>query len=170
MLSCRLALSRAALLRGFQHRGWAGNGPSPDGGWIGADARPQAVKNFLAYTLVRLGVDHVDIDRPARLDPNVPIEGTVGAIADLVKAGCPAHRPLRSRSRHNPPRAVHPIADLQIEYSLLSRGPEAKIFPLLAELGIGITACGVLSRGLLRRLQAGGCERLPWLPSALQRG
>jgi len=124
---------------------------SPDGGWLGADSRPAAVKNFLAYSLTRLGVDHVDIYRPARLDPAVPIEDTVGAIADLVKAGyvraigLSEVGPETIRRAH----AVHPISDLQIEYSLVSRGPEEKIFPLLAELGIGVTAYGVLSRGLL---------------------
>jgi len=124
---------------------------SPDGGWIGADARPAAVKNFLAYSMTRLGVDHVDIYRPARLDPAVPIEETVGAIAELVKAGyvraigLSEVGPETIRRAH----AVHPITDLQIEYSLISRGPEAAILPLLAELGIGVTAYGVLSRGLL---------------------
>jgi len=124
---------------------------APDGSWIGIDTRPAAVKNFLAYTLVRLGLDHVDIYRPGRLDPAVPIEETVGAIAELVKAGyvravgLSEVGPETIRRAH----AVHPIADLQIEYSLISRGPEAKIFPLLAELGIGVTAYGILSRGLL---------------------
>ena len=124
---------------------------SPDGGWVGVDTRPQAIKNFLAYTLVRLGVDHVDVYRPARLDPAVPIEDTVGAIADLVKAGYVRHIGLSEVGPETIRRAhaVHPIADLQIEYSLLSRGPEEKIFPLLAEIGIGVTAYGVLSRGLL---------------------
>jgi aryl-alcohol dehydrogenase-like predicted oxidoreductase len=124
---------------------------SPDGGWAGADARPAAVKNFLAYTLTRLGVDHVDIYRPARLDPAVPIEETVGAIADLVKAGYVRHIGLSEVGPDTLRRAqaVHPISDLQIEYSLVSRGPEAKVFPALAELGIGLTAYGVLSRGLL---------------------
>lgn len=124
---------------------------SPEGGWLGADARPQAVKNFLAYSLVRLGVDHIDIYRPGRLDPNVPIEETIGAIAELVKAGYVRYIGLSEVGPETIRRAqaVHPIADLQIEYSLLSRGPETKIFPLLAELGIGVTAYGVLSRGLL---------------------
>jgi aryl-alcohol dehydrogenase-like predicted oxidoreductase len=124
---------------------------SPEGGWTGVDARPQALKNFLAYSLVRLGVDHVDVYRPARLDPSVPIEETVGAIAELVKAGYVRHIGLSEVGAETIRRAhaVHPIADLQIEYSLLSRGAEAKIFPLLAELGIGVTAYGVLSRGLL---------------------
>ena len=123
----------------------------PDGSWLGFDARPAAVKNFLAYTLTRLGVDHIDIYRPARLDPAVPIEDTIGAIADLVKAGYVRHIGLSEVGAETIRRAqaVHPIADLQIEYSLISRGPEAAIFPLLAELGIGVTAYGVLSRGLL---------------------
>ncbi|MCU1277679.1 MAG: Aldo-keto reductase [bacterium] len=123
----------------------------PDGSWVGFDARPAALKNFLAYSLVRLGVDHVDIYRPARLDPSVPIEETIGAIAELVKAGyvraigLSEVGPETIRRAH----AVHPIVDLQIEYSLISRSPEEKIFPLLRELGIGVTAYGVLSRGLL---------------------
>ena len=124
---------------------------SPDGGWVGIDTRPAAVKNFLAYSLVRLGVDHIDIYRPARLDPNVPIEETVGAIAELVKAGYVREIGLSEVGAETirRARAVHPIADLQIEYSLISRSPEAEIFPLLTELGIGVTAYGVLSRGLL---------------------
>jgi aryl-alcohol dehydrogenase-like predicted oxidoreductase len=123
----------------------------PDGSWTGFDARPAAVKNFLTYSLRRLGVDHIDIYRPARLDPVVPIEDTIGAIADMVKAGyvraigLSEVGPDTIRRAH----AVHPIADLQIEYSLISRAPEAQIFPLLGELGIGVTAYGVLSRGLL---------------------
>jgi aryl-alcohol dehydrogenase-like predicted oxidoreductase len=113
--------------------------------------RPTAVKTFLAYSLTRLGLDHVDIYRPGRLDPNVPIEDTVGAIKDLVTAGyvraigLSEVGPDTIRRAH----AVHPISDLQIEYSLVSRGPEARIFPLLSDLGIGVTAYGVLSRGLL---------------------
>lgn len=124
---------------------------SPDGSWIGADARPSAVKNFAAYSLTRLGVDHIDIYRPARLDPQVPIEETIGAIADLVKAGYVRHIGLSEVGPETIRRAhtVHPISDLQIEYSLFSRGPEIEIFPLLEELGIGVTAYGVLSRGLL---------------------
>jgi len=123
----------------------------PDGSWLGMDARPAAVKNFLAYTLTRLGVDHIDIYRPGRLDPSIPIEETVGTIADLVKVGYVRAIGLSEVGPDTIRRAqaVHPISDLQIEYSLISRGPEAKIFPLLAELGIGVTAYGVLSRGLL---------------------
>ena len=123
----------------------------PDGSWIGVDARPVAVKNFLAHTLTRLGVDHVDVYRPARLDPNVPVEETVGAIADLVKAGYVRAVGLSEVGAETVRRAhaVHAVSDLQIEYSLLSRGPEERIFPALTELGVGVTAYGVLSRGLL---------------------
>ncbi|MCQ4079362.1 aldo/keto reductase [Streptomyces sp. RB6PN25] len=122
-----------------------------DGGWIGYDARPDAVKNFLAYSLRRLGTDYIDIYRPARLDPNVPIEETVGAVADMIKAGHVRHIGLSEVGADTLRRAqaVHPIADLQIEYSLLSRGIEESILPTARELGIGITAYGVLSRGLL---------------------
>jgi aryl-alcohol dehydrogenase-like predicted oxidoreductase len=124
---------------------------APDGSWGGVDARPVAVRNFLTYTLTRLGVDHVDIYRPARLDPAVPIEDTVGAIADLVKAGHVRAIGLSEVGPETIRRAqtVHPIADVQLEYSLISRMPETRIFPLAVELGIGVTAYGVLSRGLL---------------------
>jgi aryl-alcohol dehydrogenase-like predicted oxidoreductase len=124
---------------------------APDGSFVGFDARPPAVKNFLSHSLTRLGVDHVDIYRPARLDPNVPIEDTVGAIADLIKAGYVRAVGLSEVGADTVARAraVHPISDLQIEYSLISRGPEGRIFPVLAELGIGVTAYGVLSRGLI---------------------
>jgi aryl-alcohol dehydrogenase-like predicted oxidoreductase len=123
----------------------------PDGSWLGVDTRPVAVKNFLAHTLTRLGTDHVNVYRPARLDPKVPIEETVGAIADLVTAGWVRAVGLSEVGAATVRRAhaAHPVADLQIEYSLVSRGPEASIFPALEELGIGVTAYGVLSRGLL---------------------
>ena len=123
----------------------------PDGSWSGFDGRPAAVKNFLAYSLNRLGVDYIDIYRPARLDPNVPIEETVGAIADLAKAGYVRGIGLSEMGAETIRRAhaVHPICDLQIEYSLISRAPERKILPVLEELGIGVTAYAVLSRGLL---------------------
>jgi aryl-alcohol dehydrogenase-like predicted oxidoreductase len=123
----------------------------PAGGWIGFDARPAAMKTFLAYSLVRLGVDHIDIYRPARLDPAVPIEETVGAMAEMVKAGMIRHIGLSEVGAETLRRAaaVHPIADLQIEYSLISRGIEDAILPTCRELGIGITAYGALSRGLL---------------------
>ncbi|HVU52130.1 MAG TPA: aldo/keto reductase [Polyangia bacterium] len=124
---------------------------SPDHQWIGFDGRPAAVKNFLGYTLARLGVERIEIYRPSRPDPAVPIEDTVGAIADLVKAGYVGHVGLSEVGADTVrrARAVAPVADLQIEYSLVSRGPEAKIFPALAELGVGATVYGVLSRGLL---------------------
>ncbi len=123
----------------------------PAGGWSGYDSRPAAVKNFLAYSLQRLGIDYIDIYRLARLDPTVPIEETVGAIADMVKVGYVRYVGL---SEVGPDtirraRAIHPISDLQIEYSLISRGIEAEILPVCRELGIGITAYGVLSRGLI---------------------
>jgi aryl-alcohol dehydrogenase-like predicted oxidoreductase len=123
----------------------------PDGSWLGMDTRPASVRNFLAYTLTRLGVDHIDIYRPGRLDPAVPIEETVGAIADLVKAGYVRAIGLSEVGAETIRRAhaVHPINDLQIEYSLISRRPESTIFPTLANLGTGVTAYGVLSRGLL---------------------
>ncbi|WP_114238720.1 aldo/keto reductase [Dyella sp. C9] len=123
----------------------------PGGDWLGYDARPAAVKTALAYTLQRLRVDHIDIYRPARLDPNVPIEDTVGAIADLVKAGYVRHLGLSEMGADTIRRAnaVLPVADLQIEYSLVSRGIEPTILPTCRELGIGITAYGVLSRGLI---------------------
>ena len=124
---------------------------APGGGWTGVDTRPVAVKNFLTYTLTRLGVDHIDIYRPARLDPAVPIEDTIGAIAEMVKAGYVRAIGLSEVGPETIQRAhaVHPIVDLQIEYSLISRTPEEKIFGVLETLGIGVTAYGVLSRGLL---------------------
>jgi aryl-alcohol dehydrogenase-like predicted oxidoreductase len=123
----------------------------PDGGWSGNDGRPEAVKNFLAYTLRRLGTDYVDVYRPARVDPAVPIEETVGAIAELVQAGHVRRIGLSEAGAEVIRRAhaVHPITDLQIEYSLLSRGIEEEILPVCRELGVGVTAYGVLSRGLL---------------------
>jgi pyridoxine 4-dehydrogenase len=127
----------------------------------GNDARPQAVKNFLAYTLRRLGTDYIDIYRPARLDPVVPIEDTIGAIADMVRAGYVRHIGLSEVGTETIRRAhaVHPIADLQIEYSLMSRGIEAAILPATRQLGIAITAYGVLSRGLLSgRVPAAGAK------------
>ena len=123
----------------------------PAQSWLGYDARPAAVRNFLAYSLQRLGTDYIDIYRPARLDPNVPIEETVGAIADAIKAGWVRYVGLSEvgAATLRRARAVHPICDLQIEYSLASRGIEAEILPTCRELGIGITAYGVLSRGLI---------------------
>lgn len=123
----------------------------PAGGYVGYDARPAAVKNFLTYSLQRLGTDYIDIYRPARLDPNVPIEETIGAIAEMVKAGYVRYIGLSEVSAETIRRAhaVHPICDLQIEYSLISRDIEHHILPALRDLGIGLTAYGVLSRGLI---------------------
>ncbi|WP_306332948.1 aldo/keto reductase [Streptomyces sp. KL118A] len=123
----------------------------PDGGWSGYDGRPAAVRNFAAYSLQRLGVDHIDVYRIARLDPDVPVEETVGAIAELVEKGHVRHIGLSEVGADTLRRAAAtaPISDLQIEYSLISRGIEAEILPTAAELGIGVTAYGVLSRGLI---------------------
>jgi aryl-alcohol dehydrogenase-like predicted oxidoreductase len=134
------------------------------GGWSGLDGRPSAVKNFLAYTLRRLGTDHVDIYRLTRPDPAVPIEDTIGAIAEMISAGYVRHAGLSEAGADTirRARATAPISDLQIEYSLFSRGIEKAILPACREAGIGVTAYGVLSRGLLsghwskdRRVAAG---------------
>lgn len=124
---------------------------TPAGAFIGTDCRPETVKNSLAYSLQRLGTDHVDIYRPARLDPDVPVEETVGALAEMVQAGYVRAIGLSEVGAQTIRRAhaVHPISDVQIEYSLFSRGPENTIIPTCRELGIGITAYGVLSHGLL---------------------
>jgi aryl-alcohol dehydrogenase-like predicted oxidoreductase len=123
----------------------------PDGSWIGYDSRPAAVKNFAAYSLKRLGVDVIDVYRPARLDPVVPIEDTVGAVKDLIQKGYVRHLGLSEVGVDTIRRAhrVQPVVDLQIEYALATRRPEVTIFPALAELGISATLYGVLSRGLL---------------------
>lgn len=123
----------------------------PAGGFIGVDLRPAAVRNFLAYTLQRLGTDYVDLYMPARLTPEVPLEDTIGAIADMVKAGHVRHIGLSEAGAGSLRRAhrTHPIAALQIEYSAISRGIEREILPAARELGVAVTAYGVLSRGLL---------------------
>ena len=123
----------------------------PDNSWLGYDARPAAVKTWLAYSLQRLRTDHIDIYRPARLDTQVPIEETIGAIGELVQAGYVRYIGLSEVGPETIRRAaaVHPICDLQIEYSLISRGIEHAILPTCRELGIGITAYGILSRGLI---------------------
>jgi aryl-alcohol dehydrogenase-like predicted oxidoreductase len=123
----------------------------PGSGFGGHDGRPEAVKNFLAYSLTRLGVDHIDIYRPARLDPAVPIEETAGAIKEMIDAGYVRHLGLSEVGADTIRRAhaVHPVTDLQIEYSLISRAVEAEVLPTLRDLGIGLTAYGVLSRGLI---------------------
>ena len=143
---------------------------APDGTFLAIDGRPDSVKSYLAYTLQRLGTDYVDLYQPARVDPDVPIEDTVGAIADLVRAGYVRHIGLSESSAETVRRAhaVHPIAALQIEYSLLSRAVETTILPTLRELGIALVAYGVLSRGLLggrvadtRRSPADGRRHYP---------
>ncbi|MGC0379481.1 aldo/keto reductase [Streptomyces sp. SAI-229] len=125
------------------------SGPTPTPG--GFDGRPEAVRNFVAYSLTRLGTDHIDIYRPARLDPAVPIEETVGAIKELIDAGYVRHLGLSEVDAATIRRAhaVHPVTDLQIEYSVISRAVEAEVLPTLRELGIGLTAYGVLGRGLI---------------------
>ncbi|HEX2818956.1 MAG TPA: aldo/keto reductase [Streptosporangiaceae bacterium] len=123
----------------------------PSGAFVGHDASPNAVKNSLAYTLTRLGTDYVDLYQPARLDPRVPVEDTVGAVAEMIKAGYVRYLGLSEMGADTIRRAhaVHPVAALQIEYSLMSRGIEARILPTVRELGISVTAYGILSRGLL---------------------
>jgi aryl-alcohol dehydrogenase-like predicted oxidoreductase len=123
----------------------------PAGAWLGMDARPMAIKNFIAYTLKRLKTDYVDVYRPGRLDPAVPIEDTVGAISELIEKGYVRQVGLSEVGAATLVRAhrVHPVCDVQIEYSLLSRGLEVDVLPAARELGVGITAYGVLSRGLL---------------------
>lgn len=132
------------------------SGPAPAFG--GFDGRPEAVKNFLAYSLTRLGTDHIDIYRPARLDPSVPIEETVGAIKEMIDAGYVRHLGLSEVDAATVRRAhaVHPVSDLQIEYSLISRAVETEVLPTLRELGIGLTAYGVLGRGLISGHWSGG--------------
>jgi aryl-alcohol dehydrogenase-like predicted oxidoreductase len=124
---------------------------APDNAFIDIDGRPVAVRNFLAYSLRRLGTDYIDVYRLGRVDPQVPIEETVGAIAEMIAAGYVRHVGLSEAGAETVRRAhaTHPVADLQIEYSVLSRGIEAKILPTCRELGVGVTAYGVLSRGLL---------------------
>jgi len=125
----------------------------PRGAFIGHDARPAAVKNFLAYSLTRLGTDYIDLYQPARLDPHVPIEDTVGAVGEMIDAGYVRYVGLSELGAETIRRAhaVRPVAELQIEYSLMSRGIEREILPCARELGISVTAYGIMSRGLLNR-------------------
>ena len=124
---------------------------TPSGAWSGFDGRPSVVKDRLAYSLTRLGVTYVDIFRPARLDDKVPIEDTVGAVADMVKQGYARHVGLSEvgLGTVERARAVTPICDVQLEYGLATRGMEPRILPGLQAMGVGVTAYGVLSRGLL---------------------
>jgi aryl-alcohol dehydrogenase-like predicted oxidoreductase len=148
-------LIRDALKAGKRDRAFimvkCGSLRSPDGKIIGDDARPQSIKNFLSYSLRRLGTDYIDLYQPSRVDPAVPIEDTIGAIADMVKSGYVRHIGVSEASAATVRRAhaTHPIAALQIEYSLFSRGIERDILPTLRELGIALVAYGVLSNGLI---------------------
>ncbi|HEX3675116.1 MAG TPA: aldo/keto reductase [Rhizomicrobium sp.] len=140
---------------------------SPEGHFGGFDSRPAAIRNFVAYSLKRLKTDYIDIYRPARLDPAVPIEDTVGAIADLIKAGHVRYLGLSEMSAETVARAnaVHPVVDLQIEYALVTRMIERTILPNLRALGVGVTAYGVLSRGLISTATAHGhAPERPHLP------
>jgi pyridoxine 4-dehydrogenase len=123
----------------------------PGGAFLGVDNRPAAVKNALAQTLRRLGTDYVDVYQPARVTPDVPIEDTIGAIADLVAAGWVRHVALSEAGAATLRRAhaVHPLVALQIEWSLLSRSVEAEILPAARALGVAVNPYGALSRGLL---------------------
>ena len=148
-------LLREALKGGKRERAFVavkfGSMRGPDSRIIGDDGRPQAAKNFLAYSLRRLGTDYVDLYQPSRVDPDVPIEDTIGAIADMVKAGYVRYIGVSETSAQTLRRAhaVHPIAALQIEYSLFSRGIEADILPTARKLGVAVVAYGVLSGGLI---------------------
>jgi aryl-alcohol dehydrogenase-like predicted oxidoreductase len=123
----------------------------PSGAFVGHDASPAMVKSSLAYTLTRLGTEYVDLYQPARLDPQVPIEDTVGAVAEMIQAGYVRYLGLSEMGADTIRRAhaVYPVSELQIEYSLMSRGIERRILPVVRELGISVTAYGILSRGLL---------------------
>jgi aryl-alcohol dehydrogenase-like predicted oxidoreductase len=124
---------------------------APSGAFLGVDARPNSVKNFAAYSLQRLGIDVIDIYQPGRVDPDVPIEDTVGAIADLIQEGKVRYLGLSEASAENIRRAhaVHPVTALEIEYSLATRFIEREILPTTRELGIGVVAYGVAAQGLL---------------------
>jgi aryl-alcohol dehydrogenase-like predicted oxidoreductase len=122
-----------------------------DGNFIGYDNRPVAVRNFLAYSLQRLGVDYIDLYYPARVDPSVPIEETIGAIAELIQEGKIRYAGLSEAGADTLRRAAkeHPIAMLQTEYSLWTREPETDVLPVCRELGIGLVAYSPLGRGFL---------------------
>lgn len=122
-----------------------------DGGFIGIDNRPVAVRNFLAYSLQRLGIDHIDVYYPARVDPNVPIEDTVGILGELVQEGKIRYVGLSEAGVDTIRRAhaVHPISMLQTEYSLWTRTPETDVLPVCRELGISLVAYSPLGRGFL---------------------
>lgn len=122
-----------------------------DGNFIGYDNRPVAVRNFLSYSLQRLRVDYIDMYYPARIDPNVPIEDTVGTLGELVKEGKIRYVGLSEAGAETLRRAhaVYPLAMLQTEYSLWTREPETDVLPTCRELGIGLVAYSPLGRGFL---------------------
>ena len=128
-----------------------GNERGADGSWVGINGSPDYVRAACDASLQRLGVDHIDLYYQHRVDKTVPIEETVGAMAELVQAGKVRHLGLSEASADTVRRAhaVHPITALQTEYSLWEREPETKVFPVLAELGIGFVPYSPLGRGFL---------------------
>src|SRR5213596_284477 len=128
-----------------------GNVRTPDGKWAGQNGRPEYVKSACDASLGRLGVDHIDLYYQHRVDRSVPIEETVGAMADLVRQGKVRYLGLSEASAQTVRRAhaVYPITALQSEYSLWSRDVEDEILPTLRELGIGFVAYSPLGRGFL---------------------
>ncbi len=122
-----------------------------DGNFIGYDNRPVAVRNFLAYSLQRLRVNYIDLYYPARVDPNVPIEDTVGTLGELVQEGKIRYVGLSEAGADTLRRAhaIHPITMLQTEYSLWTREPETDVLPVCRELGVGLVAYSPLGRGFL---------------------
>jgi len=122
-----------------------------DGNLIGFDSRPVAVRNFLSYSLQQLRVDYIDLYYPSRVDPNVPIEDTVGTLGELVKEGKIRYVGVSEAGSETLRRAsaVHPIAMLQTEYSLWTREPESDVLPTCRELGISLVAYSPLGRGFL---------------------
>ncbi len=124
---------------------------APGGMYYGLDLRPHAVKNYLAYTLKRLGTDYVDLYQPARIDPNIPVEDTIGAVADLVKAGYVRNVGISEVDGNTlrKANAVHPIALVEVQYSLLNRSIENSLLPAARELGIGVVAFANLFHGLI---------------------
>jgi aryl-alcohol dehydrogenase-like predicted oxidoreductase len=122
-----------------------------DGSFLGVDCRPVAVRNFLAYSLQRLKVDYIDLYYPGRIDPNVPVEETVGTLGDLVKEGKIRFIGLSEAGPETIRRAhsVFPLAMLQTEYSIWTRDPETDVLPVCRELGISLVAYSPLGRGFL---------------------
>jgi aryl-alcohol dehydrogenase-like predicted oxidoreductase len=128
-----------------------GNQRSPDGKFLGVNGKPEYVRQACDASLKRLGVDHIDLYYQHRVDPNVPIEDTIGAMAELVKAGKVRYIGMSEAAPETIRRAakVHKITALQTEYSLWSRDPEDEILKTVRELGIGFVAYSPLGRGFL---------------------